>query len=212
MGAFLQVVIGGVARTQSSRRFTGRRVRSPRLGGHAKCNAHASAEICDSRAQARVTRARMRDSAPGVPSFGRRSDTAVTHTERCVEGTGLLRRCMRDSKLPFSSGIGPGSPANRVRRLRDGRPHATGVAREPRLRSTSAPFAWISMRPLRPASCPSSVTVSRGGVARLVQPTAAGSWVGAGAAHIDTNNAHRIRGSHTNDDGSLLRGLQWQTL
>jgi hypothetical protein len=28
-------------------------------------------------------------------------------------------------------------PANPVRRLRDGRPHATGVAREPRLRSTS---------------------------------------------------------------------------
>ncbi len=61
------------------------------------------------------------------------------------------------------------------------------------------------------AQCPSIVTVSRGGVARLVQPTAARQ-----NTRQRGDRAQRTtlidRGKSHNDDGSLLRGLQWQTL
>jgi hypothetical protein len=212
MGAFLQVVIGGVARTRSSRRFTGRRF-DPR----------------DSADTQSATRMPVRKSAIHTLNRARRAcrrGIAVQVSHRSAGGLTQLSRARGVASR--ARGVLQRRIRGRNRAFRP-KPGWQGTRRGYGPTDRAAPFNWscagasaaLNIGPVRldfdaasPAGFVSltchSVTRGRGTVG--ANQRGAGASGRRGSRAYRHEQRHRIRGSHTNDDGSLLRGLQWQTL
>ena len=171
MGAFLQGRYGGGARTRVRAAFTSRRIQIPRRRRKAKVQRVCQ---CENARVARSARAHAGFSRRGVTRLARRP----TQLSRVWSVARRARRPVAAADHSLFAVFSRLAPQCQLRDRALRRGFLAGVV-QLELRGSLAcaqhprSLAWDLCSVGRLASCPSLVTVSRGGVAQLVQPTRA---------------------------------------